>query len=291
MGIDLCFSSLSLPPGREPDWTAAARAIDRIDPAVLLGTGDEWFPIDELLEGCENHPPDPAATRSFLLAARDFLREQASVARAFIEDPAGSTIHHIELPDGRRIHLAARIENGFHIEIIEPFSMIAEAGIARAAGFDGWTRYCSVPLDERDLGWISSEGQLRMAEVRAALTRELESGYTDGEPEPLLPSPWLPEQDEKPWLAWFVVRDFDWEAAERKAGDRPGLHEDLAVLRSYLVDDDFSRYVLSEDVGDAELWIAGYFTEYGARGVVAIEELGKAGVLDAAGVLCWAGRR
>jgi hypothetical protein len=184
MGIDLCVGALAGPNTGEPDWVATGDAIARLDPAAVLDTGDEWFPIEYWLrDALPATPPVPWATYCLLREAQATLRAEAAAVRATIEAPAGGVLA-VDLPDGRVNFVCDTDGNGFP-EIVNSFVNFGESGLAAAAGFEYWTQYASKPLEERSLSWLAGDDVRLINAVRAyTLAEDVAAGRAGIAPGP-----------------------------------------------------------------------------------------------------------
>src|SRR5688500_19458486 len=86
MGVELVLASLAIGREREPDWRAAAEAIECLDLATIWDTGDDFFPWEGWLWDAPNAPA-AVGVYTALRAAQDDLQHAAAQVRAAVEEP------------------------------------------------------------------------------------------------------------------------------------------------------------------------------------------------------------
>jgi hypothetical protein len=169
MGSELSLASLWIRNDREPDWQAAHRAIRDLELATVWNTGDEFFPWEGWLEDAPN-PPASAGVYRGLRAAQGHLVETLDEVRAAIERGTHDMLV-VELPK-HRVFVSGCVTSGdMPPGPFEAFGVFAEAGLARAAGFDGWTAYCPVALEARSVDFAENESR-SVAATRALMFAE-----------------------------------------------------------------------------------------------------------------------
>ena len=270
MGIDLLAPCLAIPRGTAPDWERAAEWIAGMPMEVLTDTGDELFPVEMWMEEAEAEGGEDIAP----FARRDLLAE-ASLVRGAVENPVAANLIFTDLP-GHRVYLACALDAGADIELTDAFILFAESGIARAAGFDHWTRFASRPLAQR----MASSSTERGAEVEAIT------------PGPVAEAMVGPES-----IAFIAAERIDWPKAElnierfvHDPEERASADADLDVIRGYLERDEYSRMLSSERIGTTNLWLFADCNEWGERAVEAISRLGACGALWDVGIWRWEAR-
>jgi len=186
MSYDLTLATLAIRRDRTPDWSAAAEAIDCLDLATVWATGDDFFPLEAWL-GTEPAPsdtaprpvrrgrgaraaarvpvpPDAVAVRRVVRNAQRDLALAAQEVRTALEYPSPGELLVIELPQHVMYVTGGATSGDPPSELFEPFTQFAEAGIARAAGFEWSTRYAAWAIDDRRPDFKSED----LRAVRAA---------------------------------------------------------------------------------------------------------------------------
>jgi hypothetical protein len=165
MGSELSLATLWIRKDREPDWQAAYRAIRDLQLATVWDTGDEFFPWEGWLEDAPN-PPESAGVYRGLRAAQGQLVETLEEVRTALEQ-GGHDMLVVELPEHRMFVSGCVTSGDMPPGPFEAFGVFGEAGLARAAGFEGWTAYCPMALEERKLDF--AEDELRSVAATRAL--------------------------------------------------------------------------------------------------------------------------
>jgi hypothetical protein len=98
MGLDLALASLTIRADREPDWLAAARAIECLELATIGDTGDDFFPWEGWLEDAPN-PPEAFGVYTAIRAAQADLRSAGEAVRSAVERPRPTQLLVINLPN------------------------------------------------------------------------------------------------------------------------------------------------------------------------------------------------
>jgi hypothetical protein len=165
MGSELSLAALWIRKDREPDWQAAHRAIRDLELATVWDTGDEFFAWESWLEDAPN-PPESAGVYCGLRTTQGQLVETLDEVRTAIER-GGHDMLVVELPEHRMFVSGCVTSGDMPPGPVEAFGVFGEAGLARAAGFDGWTAYCPVALEARSLDF--GEDELRSVAATRAL--------------------------------------------------------------------------------------------------------------------------
>ena len=152
MGLDLLLASLGIHADREPDWDACAKGVDTLELPTILNTGDDFFPWEGWLESYPNVPAALGVYHSLRSAQCD-AREAAAWVRTALEDMRPDELLCCELPEHRLYLTGAPSVGNSPGPLFEAFTVFAEIGAARAAGFGWWSNYTGVPLDERKFKW------------------------------------------------------------------------------------------------------------------------------------------
>ena len=275
MGSELLLASLAIRRDRDPDWLAAAQAIDRLDLATILDTGDDFFPWESWLWDAPD-VPHPVGVYAALRAAQADLRRAAANVRDAIEDPGPKEALVIELPE-HRVYVTGGVTPGpTPSSLFDPFTVFAEGGVARAAGFEWCSQYASNGLGERRLRFNAEETRGIRA-TRAFMFAEdaamRDRGALAGEPER--------------WFAWLkepldAARDAGKDAVLR-GRQLMNLMARLAALVLMLErrapdgaawDEGVLEYVeLFDDVGTLPPWSAARLVEQLARELDRFDDL------------------
>jgi hypothetical protein len=174
MGADMVTMTLALPSRREPDWDAAARAIRDLRLEVVWDAGD-LYPWEWWLQDTENLPGGEAAFVA-LRAAQSELRECAAEVRGALEHGWPEELIAFETPTHRVYVSGGPSWGGDPGDLMSPLICLAEAGITDAAGFEGYTRYAWVPIEERTLGFDAEGLRITRFGVAAAHAAEQAAG-------------------------------------------------------------------------------------------------------------------
>ena len=155
MSSELTLATLWIRRDREPDWPVAYRTIRDLELATVWDTGDEFFPWEGWLEDAPN-PPESAGIYHGLRAAQEQLVEVLDEVRAAVERGTHDMLV-VELPEHRMFVSGCVTPGEMPPGPFEAFGVFGEAGLARAAGFEGWSAYCSIPLEQRSLDFADDE--------------------------------------------------------------------------------------------------------------------------------------
>lgn len=169
MGVELRVAAVWIACDREPDWIAAARAVRDLSLATIWGTGDDFFPWEDWLDEVDN-VPHPLGVYQGIRRGQKHLRTALEGAQGVIERGTHNVLV-AELPQ-HRVYVTGGEAGGDGLP--EPWDFLVtfcEGGLATAAGFDGWTRFCEVDPGCRRLEFSNVE--LRsVAAVRALVYAE-----------------------------------------------------------------------------------------------------------------------
>lgn len=195
MGLDLAVSALWIRKDHPPDWEAAEDALRALPLATVWGTRDDHFPWESWLEGAPD-PPAPLGVYQGIRSAQSHLRDALEEAREAVERGTHN-VTKIDLPQ-HTVFAAGCVTSGdTPPDPWQGFADFGEGGLASAAGFEGWTRYCTVRLEKRVLDFerreIRSVAATRALMFAEDLAREAPWGVGsfDFEPPTIWPVLWL----------------------------------------------------------------------------------------------------
>ena len=171
MGASMVTMTLPLLHGPDPDWEAAARAIRCLRLEVLWASDDDLYPYEYWLDESGDLPGAEAAF-VLLQTAQAELTEHAVLLRSAIEHGWPEELIAFDAP-AHRVWITGGPSWGEPAtDLTDPLIELAEAGITNAAGFEGYTSYASVPIDDRRFEFTSDEMRLVHFGIAAAHAAE-----------------------------------------------------------------------------------------------------------------------
>ena len=199
VGASMITMTLPLPRERQLDWDAAARAIGRLRLEVVWAVRDDLLYEDYWVRETGDLPGAEAAFVA-LGAAQAELWDHACLLRGAIEYGWPEELivfdtptHHVWITGGPSWGEMAT-------DLCDPLIALAEAGVTDAAGFDGYTAYASVPIEEREFDFDDDE--LRLVHFGVTAVHAAEQAATMTHP--------APDASPRQWLnAWIAELEHD----------------------------------------------------------------------------------
>lgn len=234
--------------------------------------------------------PDPGAVYRAIRAAQADFADALAITRRAVERGAEHVLV-AELPD-HVVYITGCMSVGdTPFEPFEAFCYFGESGMATAAGFDGWTRYCHIALEDRKLDSFD-EAELRTIEDATAHAAAGFSAPKRGRS--VKPGKRTVDRRYENYLAWLAAPAIDIEAAADAVErvDDPELRRQLRADLQPLTDvtaGEEPPVVASAQVGNLTLWLTADQWGNGWTVEGPLRRLGAAGVLAAAGAVAWSG--